>query len=445
MIQIKPKLEYSSHCSYCKSLLKKDEIVWQGIHVCIKTICSNCDTIFLEDLPVGHALVSPYKIDLSNKILLGNDDRKGWFGEPLFNSFYNPQKKNISLTITKYKSAQSVIILNCIDFIYGHSLLKLLNAQYYLEKHKHLGLVVIVPKSLTWMVPRNVAEIWTIDIPFHKAQQYYPDLNNQITKECKRFQQIHLSKAYCHPYDFDITQFTNIQKHTFREENFRITFVWREDRLWYSNSFLLRLLQKIKLFSVYQKIKRSRGASLLSKTTMLHQWPIFWQNLKIRRLFSLLKKRVPNATFTVVGFGTTTKFPSWIEDYRVDSFSDNQEKKACTIYSQSRIILGVHGSNMLLPSAHAGITIDLMPDNRWGNVAQDIIYQEKINNVDARIISFLYHYLPIDIATYSLTVMIHTLLKLPMVNWLKQQTNHAHKAPLTQRSHHERSVRLPGI
>jgi len=46
----------------------------------------------------------------------------------------------------------------------------------------------------------------------------------------------------------------------------------------------------------------------------------------------------------------------------------------------------VHGSNMLLPSAHAGMTIDLMPDDRWGNFAQDISYQED----DVRMGSYRY-------------------------------------------------------
>lgn len=38
--------------------------------------------------------------------------------------------------------------------------------------------------------------------------------------------------------------------------------------------------------------------------------------------------------------------------------------------------MGVHGSNMLLPSAHARATLVLMPRKRWGNFIQDILFQE---------------------------------------------------------------------
>ena len=47
---------------------------------------------------------------------------------------------------------------------------------------------------------------------------------------------------------------------------------------------------------------------------------------------------------------------------------------------------------MLLPSAHAGMPIDLMPDDRWGNFAQEILYQEN----DVRMGSYRYRYVPIN-------------------------------------------------
>lgn len=74
------------------------------------------------------------------------------------------------------------------------------------------------------------------------------------------------------------------------------------------------------------------------------------------------------------------------------NFSTDTEKTLCKINSESRVVLGVHGSNMLLPSAHAGMTIDLMPDDRWGNFAQDVLYQEN----DVRMSSYRYRYVPIN-------------------------------------------------
>jgi hypothetical protein len=113
------------------------------------------------------------------------------------------------------------------------------------------------------------------------------------------------------------------------------------------------------------------------------------QNLKIQQLFEKIRLQVPEAKFAVAGLGTKTKFPEWIEDYRVESFNEKIEKEICGLYSQSRLVIGLHGSNMLLPSAHAGMTIDLI-DERWGNFAQDILYQER----DPRMATFRYRFLP---------------------------------------------------
>jgi hypothetical protein len=48
---------------------------------------------------------------------------------------------------------------------------------------------------------------------------------------------------------------------------------------------------------------------------------------------------------------------------------------------------------MLLPSGLAGMTLDLI-ENRWGNFAQDILYQEK----NPRLASFRYRYLPSQVS-----------------------------------------------
>lgn len=124
-----------------------------------------------------------------------------------------------------------------------------------------------------------------------------------------------------------------------------------------------------------------------------------WQNFKVKKLFKLLYNKFPQANFTVAGLGTSTSFPQWIEDKRVSEYTDDLERVTCKIYSESRLVIGVHGSNMLLPSAHAGMVIDLMPVNRWGNFAQDILYQEK----DNRVASFRYRFLPISTKVYLIS------------------------------------------
>ena len=371
MIQIKPNIQHQSSCPYCNTLLKSKGILWQGIHICVQLCCFKCKVDIIEDLKVGHAIFTPYQVDLEKKIIFGDKESEGWFGRPLLQSLLNPQEdKFIEMKVEKFKESKDVVILNCIDFLYGHSLLKLLNAESHLTKDKELGLIVIIPSFLRWMVPNGVSEVWTVNIPLSKGQNYYPKLDELIKHECKRFDTIYVSLAHSLPKNYNITNFTRIQKHDFRKKDFRITFIWREDRLWIGNDFIFRIARKFKLIGLLLK----------------------WQNFKIKKLFKLLHNKFPQANFTVAGLGTSTSFPQWIEDKRVSEYTDDLERVTCKIYSESRLVIGVHGSNMLLPSAHAGMTIDLMPVNRWGNFAQDILYQEK----DNRVASFRYRFLPIN-------------------------------------------------
>ena len=374
MIEIKPNIQHHSACPYCRATLKPGSVLWQGMHVCVKSECVNCRTEIVEDLEVGHAVTHPYQVDLVKRLTFGNESAKDWLGKPLLESLQNPQSETVEISKEIFKQCKRVVILNCIDYLYGHCLLKLLNVQKHLH-HLERGLVVIVPKFLRWLVPEGVAEIWTVNIALKNGQRYYLNLDKFVGEESKRFDEIYISQAHSHPGSFDITEFTRVPKYRFNRKDFKITFIWRQDRFWCS-FFVFRILRKLKLIKL---------ALLL-------------QNWKVQRLFGFIRSEVPSAKFAVTGLGRATKFPEWIEDLRVDNFDEKNERELCQVYSESRLVIGVHGSNMLLPSGHAGMTVDLMPDERWSNFAEDILYQE----ADPRLAAFRYRYLPLQIGIVNL-------------------------------------------
>jgi hypothetical protein len=63
------------------------------------------------------------------------------------------------------------------------------------------------------------------------------------------------------------------------------------------------------------------------------------------------------------------------------------------VYAESELVIGVHGSSMILPSAHAGMVISMMPSRRWGNFAEDLIYTES----DVRLASFQRRIIPLNL------------------------------------------------
>lgn len=370
MIEIKPELQYQANCPHCTKPLIPASTLWDGMHICVESTCSNCGAEIVEQMKVGHTLMGGCLVDLKAAEVFGNEKAKAWFGEILLKALQKPNPQTVAVVKEVFQPCQRAILLNCIDYLYGHSLLKLLNAQKHLEQHREYGLIVIVPKFLRWMVPQGVAEIWTVDIPLKRGLDYYPSFNQFVLKELERFTEVQVSEAYSHPSQFDITKFTGILTHDFTQKQFNITFIWREDRLW-CNQLLFKLLRKLNLLDL----------------------GLILQNWKIHRLMRQIKAKVPQANYVVAGLGKKTQFSEWIEDLRTDVFDENAERQLCKVYSDSRLVIGIHGSNMLLPSGHAGMTIDLMPNDRWGNFAQDILFQE----VDPRFATYRYRFLPIQV------------------------------------------------
>jgi hypothetical protein len=369
ILRIKPEVAIERTCSNCSKEVNSSQILWYGMHIFENFRCLNCDIEITRSLPVGHGLSSSMS----------------WLVDPPKNLTSKINHKSLEIEVEALKVYEKVIILNCIDYMYGHCLLKLLNTQRHLEDHPHYGLVIIIQPFLRWMVPEGVAEVWTVDIPLREGIQYYSYFNQFVQAQLLRFTEVYLSEAYSHPSRFDITKFTGVEKHDFHQPDVLITFVWREDRLW-CHPFLerRRTLKALRLYGVILRL----------------------QNLRIRQLFKQISLAIPEADFAVAGLGKKTFFPNWIKDARVEDFDDLTEKQTCQLYSDSRLVIGVHGSSMLLPSAHAGMTIDLMPKDRWGNFAQDIIYQEN----DPRLSSFKYRYLPITMNVSMITYIAKTMV-----------------------------------
>ena len=389
MIQIKPRIEHQGTCPGCGKEINPFRVLWQGQHTCGVFKCPSCQTLFIEDFKMMFSIDAPFQVNLSTGELIqlyGSADYVGWFGKPLRWSVANPQEyPNLEMKVEKIEDHQKVVIVNCLDLLYGHCLIKLLDIEYYLNQQTALGVIVIIPDLLRWLVPAGVAEIWTVNIPLGKMLNFYPELDQKISKECERFDVVYVSEGIHQPPFCNMTRYTGVLKHNYEKQDFRITFIWRSDRVWCPKTVYL-----------------NRGVSSEIRFYSLEQ-----QQKNICRIYEQLRPHFPQAIFTVAGLGREINFPDWIDDCRVEKFTETLERATCQIYGESRLVIGVHGSNMLLPSAHAGLTIDLLPDDRWGNLADDIIYQDiPMNKV---VHKYLHLPLTIDVKvlTNIATIMIN--------------------------------------
>ena len=389
MIQIKPYIFTNCSCS-CGGDYSFSELIWQGLHICEKLICTNCGKVRINSLEVNQSGIEPYIYYPDSELIYNQDGNvvpDNWFSKKL-KCLGNPVIRDVDLGIEIINKFDKVLILNTLDYIYGHSFLYLLNLQRIIESEKELGIIVIIQPMLRWLIPeKNIAEIWTVNLGFRDFNNFYPDLSVKINSELARFKKVMLSKAYVIPTNenINIQAFTGIKPYNFlNEPSFpSITFIWREDpdRLWIRNIYLLKGFKKAGL-----------GRLLIP-----------FQYLRVIYLFRLLRRTIGTKfTYSVAGLGDFGKFPSYIRDLRVKRFTEDAEKMLCEIYSESTLVIGIHGSGMLLPSAHAGMTVSLMPSKRWGNFAEDILFTEK----DVRLASFQRRIVPLNLSIFDIRDII---------------------------------------
>ena len=99
----------------------------------------------------------------------------------------------------------------------------------------------------------------------------------------------------------------------------------------------------------------------------------------VSELVEALRSDLPALDFAVVGLaeaGGRGDLPVWVKDMRRPKSGDDAERGWCERYAASHVVVGVHGSNMLLPSAHAGGVVELIGPERWGNFTQDILFRD---------------------------------------------------------------------
>ena len=131
--------------------------VWPGIHVFGKYVCDQCGLGFLHDLPIGFAVDHPMAISEKDGMLFNATDGPGWIHAPLMEAYRSAVTDEVLVERIVHRDFDRVVILNTLDYLYGHVLLKLYNAQYYMDRHPDVGLILLLPRMFRWLVPEGVA------------------------------------------------------------------------------------------------------------------------------------------------------------------------------------------------------------------------------------------------------------------------------------------------
>ena len=394
LVPVKPGQFKDFVCPACASAdVAVKGTVFPGIHVMGAYTCTSCGLEFLRDLPVGFAVDHPMAIGRKDGTLFNPTNGEYWLHGPLLAAFRKPSDAAVRVERVVNRQSSKVIILNTLDFLYGHVLLKLFNAQQYIDLYPDQGLILIVPRMFAWLVPKGVAEAWIVDLKLGAMHGWYPALDAFVQEQLVRFDEVAMARGYAHPdvSTLDIGRYSGVP--AFPQEEFTtrvpwITFIAREDRLWHASP----------ICGVLHRVARKLG---------LRRMGVAAQDRLIARTIELIRREVPSAHFAVTGLGSAGGLGAHVGDLRIDRMSDERERTWCETYARSQVVIGVHGSNMLLPTAHAAGCIEILPSDRLGNIVQDIA----VRYADRRQL-FLYRFVrehasPKEVAQHAVSMFKH--------------------------------------
>ncbi|MEA2467124.1 MAG: hypothetical protein QOJ57_1250, partial [Thermoleophilaceae bacterium] len=260
-----------------------------------------------------------------------------WFTAELVEGWESGDGAPVHFEVEKRHPAKEPVLLNCLDFVYGHALLRLFNATRHIDAGDDV--ILLIPSSLAPLVPDGVAEVWSVHEPLHRLRGWMLDLDSRVNAELDRLGRCTLSPAFPHPHPstFALSRYTGGVEPS-RPGDPSIAFVLREERFW--------------------------GGSPEE------------QDGRVAECWSELAARFPSARGTVVGVGRPRDWPPGLEDTRAVRPDAERERRWLATLAGADLSVGVHGSNMLLPSGLAQATIELLPLGRYHNFAQATLITE---------------------------------------------------------------------
>jgi hypothetical protein len=397
MISVHPSLDVDFDCPHCERALEPLDWVVPGMRTLAELACPSCGREYYGDLPTGHGLHYPMLLDREDGTVHGREAAP-WFAESLHQDYTAGQRDGIDLTV-EGTPTDSAVFLNCLDRVFGHGLLKLFNAQHHLDTDDDRDLVVLVPDALRWLVPDEVTSIWTVDWPLDEplwSDELVAELRNQLTA----LDRVELSPAFPLPPSdrYDVERFSGIQPFPIDEWAERaptVTVIWRSDRGW------------IPATDAVDRRTRLAGYVVAAADRLGVDLSRRYQHRRIAVFASALRDIVPDVDLAVAGVGDPGGLPGWIDDRRTASPDEATERALCNRYAASHVVVGVHGSNMILPSAHAGGVVDLVARFKWGNLSEDLT----LRTTDARQTLFQYRNLPRETPPALVASVVASMLR----------------------------------
>jgi len=373
-----------SYCPNCPGVrLPPGPAVIPGTFSLFETQCPNCGTGLLAHFSTVYARNSAITLAPQTGELKANRDND-WYSHNLSEAWRNRQTRPVRIERSNLRSLRKPLLVNCIDFLFGHCLHRLFDLPRLMQAYPDRDIVVLVQDFARWLVPDGVAEIWSVDIALRDGRLWFDDLVRQVRALLADLPPAEIVGEIAMG-GTQIEKFSRTA--TFDHESplalerTKVTLIWRSDRCWLVNGAM---------------------ADHDQAQAMAEQIRLFTS------LAMTLRQEMPDVEIAMAGIGREGSFPDWIDDQRVQPGARIDEMAWLKLYSESQVVVGVHGSNMLLPAAHAATTIELVPPGKWQHTGDSYDFMARTDALHAlREVRFL----PMSIPVRELAGVVQVMIR----------------------------------
>ena len=364
--------------------------------------CQDCGLVYFHNWPIGHGKQFP--ISFSTSKARYPEKAEKWLAKPVIKAVIENHRRVPRIARDIRTKISRALVINCLDPCYGHIILKLFNSWIHRNMEPPEGMVVVVPSNCIWMVPDFVSEIWSVEISLADLNSHLDSLRAFIDDVSEDYQSRQIMPLHTHPdhQQIDFSQYFRVSPFTldkFYSLPMQVCFIWREDRYW----ILTRVEEMLSFISIKYSVK------------LLKYWLLLRQLKAITGVARRLKQQIPELSFKVVGLGTWGRFPEFIQDSRNSQPAIEDEISWCVTYAQSQLVVGVHGSGMMIPTALSGGFIELLPEHKIPFISEDILMKH-----EPRFQTFLGRHL--DLFTTPKVVVRHIISVLKDFSYLYANT-----------------------
>lgn len=371
MIQIKPEINMHHKCPCGVAEIQPNSLHLTGMHTMCKISCKHCSMEYFLEVPINAGAFYPGILDAQTGIRVDELPFDNWYLRSLKDAYKNKKNVEFDFNIEKnreFDPNKKVALLHCLDITYGHALFELFNAQYYLERGD-VDLVIIVQRNLRWLVPDGAAEVWVLDLPFSRANDWNEWLANRVQLELNRLpEQVFMCRTFVQAdsSDYDIERFSKVMPFPFDEWDERlekptVTIIWRNDRFW------RRVLPKW----LDNRILRKIAPKTIEK--IRHMAQLNW----LLKFAEALHLAIPKLDLAISGMDSRKlKIPAWIKDFRFPIHEDDTARHQCLRFAESHLVMGCNGSSLILPGCHAGSVLNIVPGDQWSVSAGSFAFRK---------------------------------------------------------------------